>query len=803
MARIGGKTFVIAVGQALLCFQCLSAGELYLNEGWEFRRGDEPDWKRVRIPHDWAISGPFDRTNDLQFIQVTQDGEVTKNVHTGRTAGLPWLGKGEYRRMVRIPEGTGFASLVFGGAMSHARVFVDDREMGSWPCGYSAFEVKIPAIAGEHDVRVSLENLPSSSRWYPGAGLYRPVRLVLGNEVGIPVWGRRITTPDLETVRVETDLRNPKKRPVEVEHLILDSAGRIVAKGRGATCEMKVADAQVWSPETPNLYRIRTSVRLEGRLVDEACEPFGFRTVSFSREGFFLNGWKRRLRGVCLHHTLGPLGAAYNDAAFRRQLRLLKDMGCDSVRTSHNAPNAEQLVACDELGLLVVPEAFDEWMLPKCENGYHRDFADWWRRDLRNLVWAHGNHPSVILWSIGNEVPDQGTPDGAMICRMIQDECHRLDPTRLVTMGIDHADDACRSGLMDVIDVPGLNYRTHKYDMVYECVRERTGFVLATETASTISSRGVYKFPDEPVEPGRRFDDLQLSSYDTEACPWSNLPDDDWATQDSRPWVLGEFVWNGVDYLGEPTPYKREWPARSSYFGIIDLAGIPKDRYWLYRSQWNRKDATLHVLPHWTWPGREGLETPVYVYTSYPSAELFVNGVSQGVRKFDPTSRLDRYRLRWRNVRYEPGELKVIAYDSSGRETEHRIVRTAGRPARLEIIPEQKALCASSAHDGGRPDLPDLGFFRVRIVDKQGTLCPDADRTIDMKVSGAARFRAVCNGDPTSLESFVRPSMRAFHGELTVVVEAGNDAGEFRLEVTSDGLQGVVVKIPVLSEERL
>ena len=759
-----------------------------LYSGWEFRRGDSAEWERVTVPHDWAIAGPFNRTNDLQVTRIVQDGETRENVQTGRTGGLPWLGRGEYRRKVTVPEGAGYAALVFGGAMARAHVFADGEEVGFWPNGYNSFVVEIPHGAGEHDIRVTLENVSYSSRWYPGAGLYRPVRLVTGGKVGIPVWGQRLVTPDLETVSVVTELRNPRNAAVQVAYRVLDGDGRTVATGEGTTAAMKVAGAAAWTPEKPVLYVLETTVKAGGETVEVRRVRFGFRTVAVTKEGFFLNGMRRKFNGVCLHHDLGAIGAAYNDAAFRRQVRILKEMGCDAIRTSHNLPCAEQLDVCDEMGMMVMAESFDEWAAAKCRNGYNVFFREWWKRDIANLVVAHRNHPSVVMWSVGNEVPDQSTKEGGAICKSLQDECHRLDPTRPVTLGIDRPEDAWKFGLLGTIDVPGLNYRLHKYDFTYGKISAAQGVVLGTETASTVSSRGVYKFPDDPVRPGALFRDLQISSYDTESCPWSNLPDDDWAMQDDHPWTIGEFVWTGFDYLGEPSPYKEEWPSRSSYFGIVDLGGIPKDRYWLYRSRWNKESPTLHVLPHWTWPDRKGQVTPVYVYTSYPEAELFVNGVSQGRKRRNPASRLDRYRLRWREVVYQPGEIRVVAYDDAGRKAGERIVRTADRPVALRIESERDTLAATPYAAGAAQAMPDLGYFRVSVVDKDGNLCPDADNRINVRVSGPARFRGLCNGDATSLEVFTEPTMKAFHGELTVTVEPLAGADRCWLEVSSPGL---------------
>ena len=771
-----------------------AVAETYLYEGWEFRREGETTWQSVRVPHDWAIGGEFNRTNDLQRTRIVQDGDADEDAHTGRTGALPWLGKAEYRRKVTIPAGVGYASLVFGGAMSRARVFADGKEIGFWPNGYNTFEVELPTSAGDHEIRVELENLSYSSRWYPGAGIYRPVRLVTGGKVGVRTWGQCICTPDLETVEVKTELRNPDAEKTEVTYRVLDADGKCVAEGNSP---LKVKGAHTWSPESPVLYTLETTLACGGRVVEVRRDRFGFRTIRFGNDGFFLNGIRRKFKGVCLHHDLGPIGAAYNDSAFRRQVRILKEMGCDSIRTSHNMPSAEQLKVCDEMGMMVMAESFDEWARAKCRNGYNMFFREWWKRDLANLILAYRNHPSIVMWSIGNEVPDQSTSEGGAICKALQDECHRLDPTRPVTLGIDRPEHSWERGLLGVIDIPGLNYRLHKYDYAYEKVKDTRGFVLGTETASTVSSRGVYKFPDDPVKPGAKFSDLQISSYDTEACQWSNLPDDDWAMQDDRAWTIGEFVWTGFDYLGEPSPYKTEWPSRSSYFGIVDLGGIPKDRFWLYRSRWNESAPTLHVLPHWTWPGREGEVTPVYVYTSYPEAELFVNGVSQGRKRHNPASRLDRYRLRWRETVYAPGELKVIAYDADGKVAAERIVRTAGAPHHIEVSVDRSRLRPASSDQ-----MPDLAFVRVRVVDKDGWLCPNADNRINFAAEGAVSFKAVCNGDPTSLERFVVPTMKAFHGELVAVVES-TAVGKGTLNVSSEGLVGAVCELTVGSESKV
>lgn len=760
-----------------------------LCSGWEFRRGDETAWTKVSVPHDWAIGGPFHETNDLQIAKIEQDGELFDKRHTGRTGALPWSGKGRYRRTLEIPAGAEYAELVFEGAMAEAEVFADGHKVGEWKNGYNAFIVPIPPTTKE--IEVALNNPPASSRWYPGSGLIRPVRLATGGKVGIATWGQTLRTPDLETLEVETELRNPESRSVRVAYRVLAADGRCVAQGEPP---LKVKGARAWTPETPVLYTLETTVRDGDEVVDVGRTRFGFRTFKVTKDGFFLNGVKRPFRGVCLHHDLGPIGAAFNKSAFRRQVRLLKEMGADSIRTAHNMPAPDQMDVCDEEGMMVMAESFDMWMTPETPNDYSRHFKAWWRRDLTNLLRCHRNHPSIVLWSIGNEIHE----DDAKAVRAVAEEmtalCHRMDPTRPVVFVTDRPDAYTASGAIQVTDVPALTYRLPRYRFMHE--HSPIGIVLGGETASTFSSRGCYHFPDE-VGVNAEHPDGQSSSYDLEHGSWSNLPDDDWAMQDDHPWAVGEFVWTGFDYLGEPTPYKEYWPSRSSYFGIFDLAGLPKDRMWLYRSRWRRDVPTLHVLPHWTWPGREGQVTPVYVYTSFPEAELFVNGVSQGRRRRDPSSRLDRYRLRWRDVVYRPGALKVVAYDADGKAVAEQVVRTAGEPVALRIESEQGFLPASRTCDGAACDTPELGYFRVSVVDRDGNVCPDASCRIDVKVSGAAAFKGICNGDATSLEPFTKSTMKAFKGSLVVTVASGAAEGSCVVEVASKGLKSASSVIPV------
>ncbi len=775
---------------------------------WDFSR-DSTAWNKVNIPHDWAIYGPFDRQYDLQKVAVEQNGETEETWKTGRTGGLPYVGKGFYRTTFELADTTGLSTgLLFDGAMSHAHVSVNGKEVGYWPYGYNSFYVDLNGVAhpGKNTVEVSLENLPQSSRWYPGAGLYRNVHLIQTDRVHVPIWGTRLTTPyvsrEYATVKLSTSLEGVAKgEEVTLRTLITSPDGRKVASddhswkfypGVDLTQNFRVDSPDLWTPENPALYKAETQVIKDGRVLDTYYTRFGIRSVEVREgEGFFLNGEKRKFKGVCNHHDLGPLGAAVNKAALRHQLQLLKDMGADAIRTSHNMPAPELVELCDEMGLMMMLEPFDDWgFRPKSPNGYGTLFDEWAERDVTNMVTQFRNNPSVVMWSIGNEVPSQWAPDGLAELTMLQDLVHDLDPTRPVTCGMDQFDAVVNNGFAAALDVPGFNYKVNRYEEAIPKLPQN--FLLGSETASTVSSRGKYFFPIEWGANVMR-EGNQSSSYDTEYCYWSNIPDDDFAVDDDLDYNMGQFVWTGFDYLGEPTPYDTDaWPSHSSYFGIIDLASIPKDRYWLYRSKWNTADHTLHILPHWNWEGREGEVTPVFVYTDYPSAELFINGKSQGIRtkksKEEATRNAERYRLMWEETVYEPGELRVVAYDAEGNPAMEKTVRTAGKPARLVATANRQSLTA---------DGEDLVYVTVQVVDKDGNIVPTDEREVSFKVSGAGTFRAAANGDPTSLRPFHLPVTDLFSGAATAIVQAADHPGAVTLEVKAKGLAPARLTLPV------
>ncbi|MBO5185544.1 MAG: DUF4982 domain-containing protein [Prevotella sp.] len=772
--------------------------EITLSEGWLFSR-DNVQWQNVKVPHDWAISGPFDKKWDLQTVAIEQNNETEKTEKSGRSGALPWIGEGHYKTTINIPAGYKHAELIFDGAMSEPKVKVNGKQAGYWAYGYNAFNIDITPYVknGNNTIEVDLNNVDESSRWYPGGGIYRPVTLVLTGDARFETFETfaRTIKADNNYAEMEVDTKISGTLTgdnIGINIALVNEKGYIVAESHCGNTPtgnihtvLDISKPKLWSPERPYLYKLVTKLYNNHKLVDEQTINVGIRTVSVSKEGGFqLNGVTRKIKGVCLHHDLGPLGAAINKAALIRQIKMMKEMGCDAIRTAHNMPSKMQMDICDSLGMMVMAESFDMWKYPKCKNGYARFFDEWAEKDITNLVRNHRNHPSIVMWSIGNEIPEQGMKGGTATAKRLQDLCHKLDPTRPVTQGMDRVDNAMKTGFAQVMDVPGFNYRLHKYDKGLKQLPQ--GFLLGSETASTVSSRGVYKFPVETYS-NKTYADGQCNGYDTEYCSWSNLPDDDWRWQDDYTQVIGEFVWTGYDYLGEPTPYDEYWPSRSSYFGICDLAGLPKDRYYLYRSKWNTKKHTTHLLPHWTWPERKGKVTPVYCYTDGVEGELFVNGKSQGRIRKNKDGRLDRYRLRWNDVKYEPGEITVVTYDADGKEIGRDTKRTAGKPAELKLTVDRKSIMA---------DGDDMAFITVSLCDKDGNLVPNGTDQLTFEVVGDGEFQAACNGDATSLEPFTTPSMKLFGGQLVVIVRSTKTAGAMTLTV-KDKQRGISKSIEI------
>jgi beta-galactosidase len=779
------------------------------NEDWRFAKVDTPEpaqpgyndgaWRTLNLPHDWAIEGPFDSK---------------LNPHTG---ALPIFGVAWYRKHFTLPVSAKgkYFSIEFDGAMSNSRVFLNGQELGGRPYGYIgfAFDLTPHLKFGEENVlAVRLAPEDRSSRWYPGAGIYRNVWLDITGPVHIARWGTYITTPEVSdsqaSIAVKTQIQNRSAQSAEItlQTSVVDAAGKQVARGsRTATIagggeatvgdKLTVARPQRWDVDRPYLYKAVSVIRQGNRVLDRYETPFGIRTIAFTKDqGFLLNGRHLKMQGVCMHHDLGALGAAVNRRATERQLQIMKSMGVNAIRTSHNPPSPELLESCDRLGLMVMDEAFDMWRIPKVPNGSARFFDQWGERDIRDMVRRDRNHPSIVLWSIGNEIPEQGRPDGAKVAKQLVDWVKAEDNTRPTTAGFNQSQAAMKNGLADVVDVPGFNYKPYEYA---QTLKDHPNWVIVgSETSSCVSSRGVYHLP---IEKYQKHPSLQLSSHDIISPPWAYLPDAEFEAQDRLPQVAGEFVWTGFDYIGEPTPYfggrqanQSDWPARSSYFGIVDLAGFPKDRYYLYKSVWTAAPM-VHVLPHWNWPGMEGKPIPVMAYTNCDEVELIVNGKSLGRKKrfsepvelpVGPNISKDgkfksKYRLMW-EVPYAPGSLKVVGY-RDGKAVASDEVRTAGAPARISLAPDRRTI---------RADGEDLSFITVRIEDKDGNLVPGADNLVQFKVEGAGGIAAVDNGNAATAEPFQADHRKAFSGMALLIVRSNRGApGTIRVAATSEGLQ--------------
>ena len=687
-------SFLIVLLAISLTAAAQPSGRVAWNNGWTFSKDGAV--RVLDLPHDWGVEGPF------------------RQEYPGETGKLAWWGDATYTKTLQVSEQqlSGTITLEVDGAFSNASVYVGGTKAGEWPYGYSSWSVDLTAhlTPGANLIEIRLNNKPESSRWYPGGGIYRNVWLRFSAKTAVSHWGSYVTTHQQEDAAIVTqhltiNTEKPQQASIKtrifylesaddgiVEHLVAESIDTLqIYDGRSIAQSFVIQDPKRWSPATPNLYVARTQIVAEGADGEIYETPFGIRSAEFRADGFYLNGEKTFLRGVCLHHDAGALGAVWNDDAWTRRLQMLKAMGCNAIRCSHNPPAPEFLDLCDRMGFLVIDELTDTWTWPKKDNGYATLFNDWAEKDLVAMIHRDRNHPSVVLWSIGNECGEQGNSEKWWIPQMLTDICHREDPTRPTTAGNDNPW-AASQPYAATIDVYGFNYKPHLYQ---EYINNHPGRpVYGSETASCVSTRGYYRFPVEQ-EKGKGWameEPFQVSSYDLYAPAWASKPDYEWEYEDKVPECAGEFVWTGYDYLGEPTPFNMDpsvftnfhteeekeayrrmvesWgqtisdvplPSRSSYFGIIDLAGFPKDRYWLYQSRWRPELPMAHILPHWTWPGREGEVTPVHVYTSGDEAELFVNGKSMG-RKAK-----EGYRIVWDDVVYQPGKIEVVAY-KDGRE---------------------------------------------------------------------------------------------------------------------------------------
>jgi beta-galactosidase len=747
-------------------------------QGAETANFDHSEWRAIDLPHDWGIEGPF--TTEVNY----------------KGGYLPYPGTGWYWKSFDVPADAQRVCIEFDGVMRNSKVWVNGEYVGGWPYGYTSFVLDLTdklVRGGENQIAVRVENQDYSSRWYPGSGIYRNVWLSYTQPVHIAQWGTYVTTPYITNERANVEIQTRVLNtldievPVELETAIRDTQGQMVAKQRSSIAiapgseynaiqQLEVKNPQLWDLETPNLYTAESRVLSEGKIVDTYETPFGIRSFRFDAdEGFFLNGRHVKLKGVNLHHGLGPLGAAVSRRATERQLEIMQEMGVNAIRSAHNPPSPEQLDLCDQMGILVIDETFDTWSEAKGDvpNDYSIWFEEWAARDTEALVRRDRNHPSVILWSIGNEVMNLGTDRGKEDARMQAGICRKLDPTRPVIAGV-HLTVDFDEELAAIFDVFGMNYWQDRYAEVRDRFPDLP--LLSTESSATLSSRGYYEFPVKEIYQAWRHlnEAKQISSYDMVNTGFGALPEVELAWQD-KPWMAGTFVWSGFDYHGEPDPYEGEmFPAHSSYFGIVDMCGFKKDRFYLYQSQWT-VEPMIHLLPHWNWEGREGQITPVFVYSNCAKVELFVNGRSHGTRTWEE----GRYRFKWNDVVYQPGSIRAVGYGSNGVILCEKEIKTSGKASQIVMEADRNILAA---------DGKDLSFITVKIMDSEGNLCPLADHLVEFDVDGAGILECVGNGDPTCIESYQGSERSAFHGMCLLVVKTTEQAGEIRVIARAEGL---------------
>ncbi|OQP38776.1 glycoside hydrolase [Niastella yeongjuensis] len=797
------KRFFYILVFALLSSYIASAQRTVIdfNNNWKFWLGDtsiakEPgysdnDWRALNLPHDWSIEGEFSE----------------KNPGTPNQAALP-TGIGWYRKTFTLPATAAHqnVSIEFDGVYRNSEVWVNGHYLGKRPNGYISFGYDITQYidsgAAQQVIAVKVDNsLQPNSRWYTGSGIYRSVRLVLTNKIAIDQWGTFITTPNISSsiamVHIQSTINNNSGQlgHGSLNTYIYDASGKLVSKGyaslHGApgwptgkaayTYTAAINKPILWSVENPYLYKAVTRVLVNGKVVDEYATQFGIRYFDFDvQKGFSLNGKPMKILGVCMHHDLGALGAAVNVRAMERQLQILKDMGCNAIRTSHNPPAPEWLDLCDKMGFLVMDEAFDMWHKKKNKFDYNIDFDQWHKQDLEDQVKRDRNHPSVIIWSIGNEIREQFDSTGIPLTKELVSIVKALDTTRPVTSALTETDTTKNFIYQaNALDLMGMNYNQQLYpDFLQKYPGKK---FLATETMSALASRGHYDLPADSMRfwplKGQKFvengnPDYTVSAYDNVAAYWGSTHEQTWRIIKQYEFLSGLFVWSGFDFLGEPVPYP--WPARSSYYGIIDLAGFPKDAYYMYQSEWTSK-TVLHLLPHWNW--QSGREVDVWAYyNNADEVELYLNNRSLGIRKKQP---LD-FHVQWR-VKYEPGTLKAVSR-KNGKIVSTKTINTTGEPAKLEIVPDKRIL-----HADGK----DLSFITVRIVDKNGNLVPAADNKITIEIVGMGALAGMDNGYPASMESFKAASHKAYNGLCLAIIQSKAAAGSIQVKFTSPGLPPV------------
>lgn len=749
---------------------------------------NDSDWRTVRVPHDWGIEGEFDINHDPAVWAIYEDGMKKPRQINGWTGGLPTVGAGVYRKWVEI-EKADRVFLELDGVMWRSKVYCNGMEVGGCHFGYKSYEVDLTDAVkfGQPNlIAVYAEVQPNTGRWYTGGGLYRNLRLVRKDAAHIAyngIWVRQSYADQHQAViDITADLVGTTGFTAE----ITDPNGHVATyTTEDDSLIFDIEDPVLWDVNDPRLYTAKITLNSG----DSQTVQFGVRFCEFTKEGFFLNGRHFQMKGVCLHHDLGSIGTAVNKAALRRQLEIMQGMGVNAVRTSHNPPAPELPDLCDEMGILVMDEFFDEWTINKVKNGYSPEFREHARQDAMELIKRDRNHPSVIMWSIGNEVRDQKDPNGWKCAKMLLDTAHATDPTRPVTCAFNSFPECFDHHLAFYTDVVGLNYKPQAYGQLRQKYPEMK--FIGSETESCVSTRGVYHFPAKIDIGEPKNDDLAVSAYELCAPAWAYYPERELAAQADHPHIMGEFIWTGFDYMGEPTPYYAEWPSRSSYFGVVDLAGLPKNRYYCYRAAWTTIP-TLHLFPHWTWPGMEGQNVPVHLYTNYDEVELFVNGVSQGKRrhttaadaaaieerKAEKGAHLPRYRMMWNDVVYQPGEITAVAYQN-GLEVARKTVKTAGAPHHIALSAYKKGLSA---------DGDDVNYITAAVVDAEGNLCPHAADRLTFAVEGAAEFMATDAGDQRETETFLRPDKKALSGMLVCCIRAKQQPGTVTVTCSGEGL---------------
>lgn len=786
------------------CSQPEPRTHISFNEGWKFALAvsddaaqpgfDDSGWRELDLPHDWSIEGEFSE----------------KNPASPGGGALPG-GIGWYRKSFNVStaDRDRLTYITFDGVYRNSEVWINGNYLSKRPYGYSSFRYDLTPYLkyGEEKniIAVKVDNSAQpNSRWYSGSGIYRNVWLTTTGKIAVDQWGTFVTTPEVSSesalVRVTTRISNNSgsRVTVRLETSVYDAGNRRVARteadqvevpssGTAVTQDLTVKNPGLWSVDSPELYRVVTTIRSGQLLADTYETVTGIRSFEFDREkGFILNGETVTIKGVCNHHDLGCLGAAVNTRALERQLEILKEMGCNGIRTSHNPPAPELLDLCDRMGFIVMDEAFDIWKVGKTDYDYHLDFDEWHRRDIEAMVLRDRNHPSVFIWSIGNEVMEQWQKDGSgeVIATELAGIVRSLDDTRPVTAACNDPvpnNPVIASGALDLI---GFNYRDTLWTRFPQTFPE--GKFIGTETTSALATRGSYDMPsdvirrwparwDQPFKDGNP--DLTCSAYDNCSAPWGTTHRDSWRLIKDNAYLTGMYIWTGFDYLGEPTPYW--WPARSSYFGIIDLAGFPKDVYWFYQSEWTDRDV-LHIFPHWNW--NPGQAVDVWVFTNCDEVELFLNGESLGRQKKGK----DDFNLVWR-VQFEEGTILGVGY-RNGAEIMRREVRTAGAPAALTLSPDRAEIKA----DGS-----DLSFITVTVADHDGNMVPHAANLVRFRVEGPATIAGVDNGSQTSMEPFRADYRKAYNGKCLVVVKAGREKGEIRITASAEGLPDAVTTLNV------